>query len=64
METAHYRLASNDIAGVKKAMDECEKILDGMAGVDTDVYASYYRVCADYNKVRSLGVGGLTGGAG
>lgn len=52
METAHYRLVVGDYDGCKKTMDECEKVLDELQGVDPIMNASFYRVSADYYKVR------------
>ena len=51
MEAAHFKLLLRDMEGTKAAMEECEKILDLLDGVDPIIHASFYRVSADYNKV-------------
>jgi 26S proteasome regulatory subunit N9 len=53
MEAAHFKLALHNLEATKVAMEECETILDTLAGVDPVIHASFYRVSADYNKVRS-----------
>jgi len=54
MEGAHYKLLIGDLTGCKAAIDECEKILDEISGIDTVINATYYRVAADYYKVKFL----------
>ena len=51
MENAHYHLLSGDIVTIKKAIDECQKIIDTLNNVENIIYASFYRVSADYYKV-------------
>jgi 26S proteasome regulatory subunit N9 len=52
MEAAHYRLITGDADGCKKAIDECAKILETLPSVEPIINASFYRVSADYYKVR------------
>lgn len=52
METAYIKLMLSDLEGTKSAIDECEKILDGFDSVETVIHASFYRVCADFYKVK------------
>lgn len=52
METAHYKLMVGDYEGCKAAMEECEKVLDDLVGHDPAINANFYRVSADYYKVR------------
>lgn len=54
MESAYFKLLLGDNEGTKSAMDECEKVLDGLDSVDLTVHASFYRVSGDYYKVRLL----------
>lgn len=51
MEAAHYLMLSGDLAGTKRAIEECAETAESLAGVDPIILASYYRVCADYYKV-------------
>ncbi|CAJ0758130.1 2423_t:CDS:2 [Entrophospora sp. SA101] len=53
METAYIKLMLNDLEGTKSAIDECEKILDSFDSVETIIHASYYRVCAEFYKVKA-----------
>ncbi|KAI8985495.1 hypothetical protein BDB01DRAFT_850064 [Pilobolus umbonatus] len=53
MESASFQLRLNQVDEVKKSMDACEKILDGFDSVDTMIYASYYRVSAEYYKAKA-----------
>ncbi|KAL9544038.1 hypothetical protein MBANPS3_007825 [Mucor bainieri] len=53
MESAQFKLKLNQTDDVKKAIDESEKILDGFDSVDTAIYASFYRVSAEYYKVKA-----------
>ena len=53
IECAHYQLRNNDLLGCKSAMEQCEKALNNMTySADPIVTASYYRVSADYYKVK------------
>ena len=52
METAFKKLLQGDLEGTKKAIDESQKILDTFDSVETVIYASFYRVSADFHKVR------------
>ncbi|CAO3655611.1 unnamed protein product [Mucor hiemalis] len=53
METAHFKLKLNQEDEVKKAIDESEKILDGFDSVEPVIYASFYRVSAEYYKAKA-----------
>lgn len=53
METAKFKLQLNQFDDVKKAIDESEKILDQFDSVETIIYASFYRVSADYYKAKA-----------
>lgn len=53
METAKFKLQLNQLDDVKKAIDESEKILDQFDSVETIIYASFYRVSADYYKAKA-----------
>ncbi|KAF1802245.1 hypothetical protein V8B55DRAFT_1478338 [Mucor lusitanicus] len=53
MESAQFKLKLNQTDDVKKAIDESEKILDGFDSVDTAIYANFYRVSAEYYKVKA-----------
>ena len=52
METAYVKLMLSDFEGTKEAIDKCEKILDEFDSVETVIHASFYRVCAEYYKVK------------
>ncbi|CEP09222.1 hypothetical protein [Parasitella parasitica] len=53
MESEQFKLKLNQTDDVKKAIEESEKILDGFDSVDTAIYASFYRVSAEYYKVKA-----------
>lgn len=53
MESAQFKLKLNQVDEVKKAIDASEKILDGFDSVETVIYASFYRVSAEYYKVKA-----------
>lgn len=50
MECAHYLLKNKQVETVKKTIDDSEKILDMFDSVETSIYASFYRVSAEYYK--------------
>ncbi|ORX47061.1 PCI-domain-containing protein [Hesseltinella vesiculosa] len=50
MEAAHFQLMLGQVDQVKKVMESSEKILDGFDSVETEIYASFYRVSADFYK--------------
>ncbi|CAG8455222.1 8328_t:CDS:2 [Paraglomus brasilianum] len=52
METAFKKLLLGDLEGTKKAIDESQKILDTFDSVETVIYASFYRVSADFHKAK------------
>ncbi len=51
METAHYKLVLGQVEETKSVMDECEKLVEELTGMDARIHASFYRVCAEYYKV-------------
>ncbi|OZJ04412.1 hypothetical protein BZG36_02910 [Bifiguratus adelaidae] len=53
IETAHWQLLMGKVEETKTAMDECDKLLDGFTTVETVIYASFYRVCAEYYKAKA-----------
>ncbi|KAI8876297.1 PCI-domain-containing protein [Backusella circina FSU 941] len=53
MESANFKLKLGESDEVKKAIDESEKILDGFDSVETVIYASFYRVSAEYYKAKA-----------
>ena len=54
MELAHYKLALNQPDECRKLIDDCEKVLDQLSGVEPVIHAGFYRVAADYYKVSSI----------
>lgn len=52
METASHQLAVGDIAACKKAIEDSEKLLDSLPGVEPIIHASFYRVFAAYDQFR------------
>jgi len=52
MEAAHFKLVLNDLAGARKAVDDCQKWLDTLNSVEPLVHGSFYRVSADYYKAK------------
>jgi len=50
---AHTKLIFGDLAGTKVDMDECQKLLDDLDGVEPSVHAAYYEVAADYYKAKA-----------
>lgn len=53
---AHAKLLFGDLEGSKTDIDAAWKILDNLDAVDNSVNGAYYRVAADYYKVRFVGV--------
>jgi 26S proteasome regulatory subunit N9 len=53
---AHAKLLFGDLEGSKTDIDAAWKILDNLDAVDNSVNGAYYRVAADYYKVRVVGV--------
>lgn len=54
---AEFQLFQRDLDAAKKNLDECERILDTFDSVENIVHAAFYRACAEYYKVCSLGSG-------
>lgn len=52
MSAAHFYLLLGKTKETESAMDECRAIIDKLDSVDTSVRAGFYRVSADYFKVR------------
>ncbi|KAI8063183.1 hypothetical protein BC940DRAFT_307765 [Gongronella butleri] len=50
MEAAHFQLLLGQVEQVKKVIESSEKILDSFDSVETDIYAAFYRVSAEYHK--------------
>ncbi|KAG2202556.1 hypothetical protein INT47_012550 [Mucor saturninus] len=53
MESANFKLKLNQAEDVKKAIDESEKILESFDSVEPVIYASFYRVSAEYYKAKA-----------
>ncbi|KAI9498470.1 hypothetical protein BDB00DRAFT_881288 [Zychaea mexicana] len=53
MEAAHFKLQLQQFDDVKKAIDESDKILEQFDSVETVIYASFYRVSAEYYKAKA-----------
>ncbi|KXS18718.1 hypothetical protein M427DRAFT_53665 [Gonapodya prolifera JEL478] len=53
MEWAHWKLLSGDLESTRKAMEECEKEVDKMEGMDAAINSSFFRVSADYYKAKA-----------
>lgn len=53
MESADFKLKLNQADEVKKAIDESEKILDSFDSVEPVIYASFYRISAEYYKAKA-----------
>lgn len=53
MESANFKLKLNQAEEVKKAIDESEKILESFDSVEPIIYASFYRVSAEYYKAKA-----------
>ncbi|KAJ1959570.1 26S proteasome regulatory subunit [Dipsacomyces acuminosporus] len=54
LETAHFRLLLNDLDWTRETLHKCEKAIESFAQVDPVIYASFYRVCADYYKAKAV----------
>lgn len=52
MEAASYYLRKGDIEMCKKCIEECEKLLEELPGVEPGVHSSFYKVCAEYEKIK------------
>jgi 26S proteasome regulatory subunit N9 len=53
MESASFQLKLNQEQEIKTSIDRCEKILDGFDSVEPVIYASFYRVSAEYYKAKA-----------
>jgi 26S proteasome regulatory subunit N9 len=56
---AHAKLLFGDLEGSKTDIDAAWKVLDNLDAVDNSVNGAYYRVAADYYKVRFVGASEL-----
>ncbi|TPX35530.1 hypothetical protein SmJEL517_g02146 [Synchytrium microbalum] len=53
MEAAHFKLVCGDLDGCQAAIEECEKLLDSLSSTDLTINACFYRVAADYYKLKA-----------
>ncbi|KAJ2814129.1 26S proteasome regulatory subunit [Coemansia furcata] len=54
LEGAHFRLLLNDLDSTRETLEKCEKMIQSFSHVDPVIYASFYRVCADYYKAKAV----------
>ncbi|KAI8323173.1 PCI-domain-containing protein [Martensiomyces pterosporus] len=54
LESAHFRLLLNDLEWTRETLHKCEKLIESFTQVDPVIYASFYRVCADYYKAKAV----------
>ncbi|KAJ2697436.1 26S proteasome regulatory subunit [Coemansia sp. IMI 209128] len=54
LEAAHFRLLLNDLDSTRETLEKCEKMIQSFSHVDPVIYASFYRVCADYYKAKAV----------
>ncbi|KAI8830850.1 hypothetical protein BC829DRAFT_426506 [Chytridium lagenaria] len=50
---AQLKLSAGDLVGAKADIDQAEKLLDEMPGTEPVINASFYKVAADYYKVKA-----------
>ncbi|KAJ3341919.1 26S proteasome regulatory subunit [Gonapodya sp. JEL0774] len=53
MEWAHWKLLSGDLEATRKVMEDCEKEVERLEGMDAAINASFFRVSADYYKAKA-----------
>ncbi|KAJ1801590.1 26S proteasome regulatory subunit [Coemansia sp. RSA 2399] len=53
LESAHFKLLLNDLDSTRDILDLCQKKIESFTLVDPVIYASFYRVCADYYKAKA-----------
>ncbi|KAJ2445578.1 26S proteasome regulatory subunit [Coemansia sp. RSA 2440] len=53
LESAHFRLLLNDLDSTRDTLEKCQRMVESFATVDPVIYASFYRVCADYYKAKA-----------
>ncbi|KAJ1732842.1 26S proteasome regulatory subunit [Coemansia sp. Benny D160-2] len=53
LESAHFKLQLNDLDATREILDSCQKKVESFTVVDPVIYASFYRVCADYYKAKA-----------
>ena len=54
MELAHYKLLGNDVAACEQLIESTQKLLDRLPSIEPAVHANFYRVNADFCKVKGL----------
>ncbi|KAJ2016507.1 26S proteasome regulatory subunit [Coemansia sp. RSA 376] len=54
LEGAHFRLLLNDLDSTRETLEKCEKMIQSFSHVEPVIYASFYRVCADYYKAKAV----------
>ncbi|KAJ2907755.1 26S proteasome regulatory subunit [Coemansia aciculifera] len=54
LEGAHFRLLLNDLDSTRETLEKCEKMIQSFTHVEPVIYASFYRVCADYYKAKAV----------
>ncbi|KAI7831847.1 hypothetical protein BX661DRAFT_209564 [Kickxella alabastrina] len=53
LESAHFRLLLNDLDSTRETLEKCQKMIEDFNHVEPVIYASFYRVCADYYKAKA-----------
>ncbi|KAI9500920.1 26S proteasome regulatory subunit [Coemansia spiralis] len=53
LESAHFKLLLNDLDSTRETLEKCQKLIESFTTVDPVIYASFYRVCADYYKAKA-----------
>ncbi|OMH83272.1 putative 26S proteasome regulatory subunit rpn9 [Zancudomyces culisetae] len=53
LEEAHFNLLLNEIDLAKETIENADKVITGLEKMEPVVYGSYYRVSADYYKVKA-----------
>lgn len=51
VETCHYFLVEKNLIKTKEFIEISAALLEELPGIEPIVHSSYYRVCADYDKV-------------
>ncbi|KAJ2082704.1 26S proteasome regulatory subunit [Coemansia sp. RSA 988] len=53
LESAHFKLLLNDLDATRETLEKSQRMIESFAHVDPVIYASFYRVCADYYKAKA-----------
>ncbi|KAJ2815748.1 26S proteasome regulatory subunit [Coemansia erecta] len=53
LETAHFKLLLNDLDSTRDALESSQRLVESFATVEPVIYASFYRVRADYYKAKA-----------